>query len=280
GRGPCQRKPSRRGRFRASSGRRRGRLSRERPPGRPVNGPPARHGPGHGGARRSGWPGGIVPGGIPGRWRPRGYRLRHAHGPARHRPSGRGPAAPASFGSLQICGDVSNWSAAGRVQHLAQLNTAMVQLTQALEDERDLSAGYAAAFPDRAAGAGSAVAGRLTKAQNATTADVSAVNALAGGVDTAAGYQLTTVQDLTTLTDSLQDLRFIRHVVTTSAVREAKIIQVYTNNIITPANTFSGAAGAGANDAELQGNVTTLGALLRLENEMSVQRAAQFDQLL
>ena len=185
----------------------------------------------------------------------------------------------AILGSLQIYGDVSNWSAAGRVQHLAQLNIAVVQLTQALEDERDLSAGYAAAFPDRAAGAGSAVAGRLTKAQNATTADVSAVNALAGGVDTAAGYQLTTVQDLTTLTDSLQDLGFIRHVVTTSAVREAKIIQVYTNNIITPANTFSGAAGAGANDAELQGNVTTLGALLRLENEMSVQRAVLFAAL-
>jgi signal transduction histidine kinase len=183
----------------------------------------------------------------------------------------------AILGSLQIYGDVSNWSAAGRVQHLAQLNTAVVQLTQALEDERDLSAGYAAAFPDRAAG--SQAPGRLTKAQNATTVDVAAVNALAGGVDTAAGYQPTTVQALTTLTDSLQDLGFIRHVVTTSAVREAKIIQVYTNNIITPANTFSGAAGAGANDAELQGNVTTLGALLRLENEMSVQRAVLFAAL-
>jgi signal transduction histidine kinase len=185
----------------------------------------------------------------------------------------------AILGSLQIYGDVSNWSAAGRVQHLAQLNTAVVQLTQALEDERDLSAGYAAAFPDRAAAAGTALSVSLTKARNATTADVNTVNALASGVDTAAGYQPATVQDLTTLTDSLQDLGFIRHVVTTSAVREAKIIQVYTNNIITPANTFSGAAGTGANDAELQGNVTTLGALLRLENEMSVQRAVLFAAL-
>ncbi len=181
----------------------------------------------------------------------------------------------AILGSLQIYGDVSHWSAAGRVQHLAQLNRAVVQLTQALEDERDLSAGYASAFPDRTggAGAGSAQADALTRAQQTTTADVSAVDALASGVNTAAGYQATTVQDLTTVTDSLLDLGYLRHVVTTSKVPEFKVIQAYTGNIISSANTFSGATGAGANDADLQGDVITLGALLRIENETSVQRA-------
>ena len=126
----------------------------------------------------------------------------------------------AILGSLQIYGDVSHWSDAGRVQRLAQLNSAVVQLTQALEDERDLSAGYASAFPDRTggAGAGSAQANSLARAQKTTTADVNAVGALASGVNTAAGYQTTTVQDLTTLTDSLLDLGYLRHVVTTSKV--------------------------------------------------------------
>ncbi|MGD0609167.1 MAG: nitrate- and nitrite sensing domain-containing protein, partial [Streptosporangiaceae bacterium] len=184
----------------------------------------------------------------------------------------------AILGSLQINGDVSHWSAAGRVQHLAQLNRAVVQLTQALEDERDLSAGYASAFPDRTggAGAGSAQADSLTRAQNTTTTDLGVVDALASGVNTAAGYQATTVQDLTTLTDSLLDLGYLRHVVTTSKVPEFKVIQAYTENIITPANTFSGATGAGATDAELQGDVITLGALLRVENETSVQRAVLY----
>ena len=50
----------------------------------------------------------------------------------------------AVLGALQISSDVSNAAASGRDQHLAQLDAAVVTLTQDLEDERDLSAGYAA----------------------------------------------------------------------------------------------------------------------------------------
>jgi uncharacterized membrane protein len=46
----------------------------------------------------------------------------------------------AVLGGLQISSNVSNYVASGRVQHLAQLNAAVVTLTQDLEDERDLSA--------------------------------------------------------------------------------------------------------------------------------------------
>jgi signal transduction histidine kinase len=186
----------------------------------------------------------------------------------------------AALGSLQIYGDVSNWNASGRVQHLAQLNSAVVSLSQALEDERDLSAGYAAAFPTvRTAGRGSQQAVNLAKAQNATTAAAGNVTTLANGVDVGAGYQPATVQDLNTLTDSLQDLGSIRHEVTTSPTPASKIVQVYTENILDPANTFSAAIGDGANDADLEGSVTTLGALLRTENDMSEQRGLLFAAL-
>jgi len=50
----------------------------------------------------------------------------------------------AVLGAVQISSDVSNEVASGRVQHLAVLDAAVVKLTQDLEDERDLSAGYAA----------------------------------------------------------------------------------------------------------------------------------------
>src|ERR1700722_4701141 len=110
----------------------------------------------------------------------------------------------AALGSLQIYGDVSNWNASGRVQHLAQLNSAVVTLSQALEDERDLSAGYAAAYPTvRANGNGTALGGRLGKAQAATTVAATNVQALASGVDVGAGYQPATVQDLQTLLNAL-----------------------------------------------------------------------------
>jgi len=96
----------------------------------------------------------------------------------------------AALGSLQIYGDVSNWNAAGRVQHLAQLNAAVVGLSQALEDERDLSAGYAAAFPtDRSAGSGTQLGDSLTKAQAVTTLAATNVVSLANGVGMGAGYQ-------------------------------------------------------------------------------------------
>ena len=180
----------------------------------------------------------------------------------------------AILGSLQIYGDVSNWNAAGRVQHLAQLNSAVVALTQKLEDERDLSAGYAA---NRSAGG--ALVGELSTAKTATTAAVNSVTSLAAGVNTSSGYQASTVQNLSTLLNSLQDLSADRIEVLTSQTPAAKIVQVYTENIITPANIFSAAAGTGANDAVLQGNITTLGSLLRIENEMSVQRGILYAAL-
>jgi signal transduction histidine kinase len=180
----------------------------------------------------------------------------------------------AILGSLQIYGDVSNWNASGRVQHLAQLNSAVVRLTQTLEDERDLSAGFAA---NRSAGG--ALPGELKSAQNATVAATNTVTALAAGVNTGAGYQPATVQDLNALTDSLQDLQYIRTEVTSSLTPASKIVQVYTENIIDVANTFSATVGNGANDATLETNVTTLGALLRTENEMSEQRGILYAAL-
>ena len=60
----------------------------------------------------------------------------------------------------------------------------------------------------------------------------------------------------------------------------SQIVRVYSENLIAPANTFSGAIGTGANDATLQGDVTTLGALLRNENELSVQRAILYSTLI
>src|SRR5580658_3090434 len=99
----------------------------------------------------------------------------------------------AILGSLFIYGDVNNWNASGRVQHLAQLNAAVVVLTQKLEDERDLSAGYAAVRSDP----GSLLARQLTGAQQATNTAVTTVVSDANGVG--AGYQPDTQQDLTSL---------------------------------------------------------------------------------
>jgi len=180
----------------------------------------------------------------------------------------------AALGALLIYGDASTWVASGRIQHLAQLNASVVKLTQALEDERDLSAGYAA---DRTANAD--LINPLKQAQSATSAAARTVLAEAADVTPGAGYQQAVVTNLGALIDNLNDLQYIRQNVTSSAFPASQIIRVYTGNVIAAANTFSASAGTGANDADLQGNVATLGALLRVENEMSVQRAVLFAAL-
>ena len=79
---------------------------------------------------------------------------------------------------------------------------------------------------------------------------------------------------------AISDLPNDRKGVTGTLFPASEVVRVFSENLITPANTFSAAIGAGANDATLQGNVTTLGALLRDENQVSVQRALLYAALL
>jgi hypothetical protein len=177
----------------------------------------------------------------------------------------------ALFGGQQISSDASNAATFGRDQHLAQLNAAVVRLTQNLEDERDLSAGYLAR------GVAGPVPVTLADARTATDAAARAVRADGAGVG--AGYQPGTVQDLKSLLTSLTDVGEIRTTMLSRAWPASQIIQVYTGNVIGPAITFSAAVGAGTDDTRLQGTVTTLAALLAVENDLSVQRAVLYAAL-
>jgi signal transduction histidine kinase len=180
----------------------------------------------------------------------------------------------AVLGALTINSDVNNWEATGRVQHLAQLNNDVVNFSQKLEDELNVSAAFAATRPDNAG-----LQTSLKQAQNATDAAARSVVADSAAVTTGAGYQPGTVQDLNAVEAAINDLANVRNGVTNSKFPASQIVRVFSGNLISPANTFSGAIGNGANDAELQGNVTTLGALLRNENQVAVQRAILYAAL-
>ena len=69
----------------------------------------------------------------------------------------------AVLGAVTIYGQVNNWQATGRVLHLAQLNADTIQFSQALEDELNVSAAYAATGRSN-----TALAGQLKQAQNTT----------------------------------------------------------------------------------------------------------------
>ena len=88
----------------------------------------------------------------------------------------------ACLGGITIDRDASDWLATDRVQNLAQPNMSVVRLVHALEDERDLSLGYAAnrvAVPDLAA--------KLRLAQQASASAGQAVQAGAARIGTGGG---------------------------------------------------------------------------------------------
>ena len=182
----------------------------------------------------------------------------------------------AVLGALTINTDVNNWQATGRVQHLAQLNADVVQLSQALEDELNWSTAYAAT---RQSGSG-AFAAPLKQAQNAADRAAGKVVSDSAGVTAGAGYQPGTVQGLTGVQAAINDLASVRKGVTNSQFPSSQIVRVYSLNLIGPANTFSGAIGSGANNADLESDVNAMAALLRNESQVAVQRAVLYAALL
>jgi signal transduction histidine kinase len=182
------------------------------------------------------------------------------------------PAVTAAIlGGITIDRDAGDWSATGRVQNLAQLDKSVVQLAQALENERDLSLGYAAnrvAIPDLAA--------KLKLAQEASAAAGQAVQAGAAGIGTSGGYQATIVQDLATLSQALTNLQRARPAMSSSSPKliqsASTSVSTYADQAIAAADTFSASVGNGTSDADLNGDQNALGALLRVANQMSVQR--------
>ena len=169
------------------------------------------------------------------------------------------------FGALTISRDVSNWQTTGRVQHLAQLNSAVVKYIQAVEDERDYSVASTAnrgGFP-----------ASLKAAQRVTDGAAAEVAALADGITVGDGYQLAAVQAVNAVQVSAATLPLVRRTVADPESLMTAIMQVYTVNVMQPANTFTSIVGNEASSTDLRRDVTALGALLQVQDAKSVQRA-------
>jgi signal transduction histidine kinase len=171
----------------------------------------------------------------------------------------------AVLGALTIAGDVSNWQATGRVQHLAQLNSAVVKYIAAVEDERD----YSVASTANRGG----FSARLRTAQRVTDGAAAEVSALADGVTVGGGYQLVVVQAANAVQVGVETLPFVREAVADPLFPGSAIMQVYTVNIIQSANAFTGVVGNEASNTDLRRDIIALGSLLQVQDAKSVQRA-------
>jgi len=171
----------------------------------------------------------------------------------------------AVLGALTISRDVSNWQTTGRVQHLAQLNSAVVKYIQALEDERDYSVASTANRGGYSA--------RLRTAQRVTDGAAAEVAALTAGITVEDGYQLVAVQAVNAVQVGVKTLPLVRKAVADPLFPMTAIMQVYTVNIIQPANTFTSVVGNETSNTDLRRDVIGLGALLQVGDSKSVQRA-------
>ena len=169
------------------------------------------------------------------------------------------------LGALTINRNVSNWQTTGRVQHLAQLNSAVVKYIQAVEDERDYSV---ASTANR-----SGYSARLRTARRVTDGAAAEVAALADGVTVGGGYQPAAVQAVNAVQVSAETLPYVREAVADPLWPAPYIMQVYTVNIIQPANTFTSVVGNETTNIDFRRDVSALGTLLEVQDSKSVERA-------
>ena len=184
------------------------------------------------------------------------------------------------LGVIQIVGSVDNYQSFKRVQELAALNALVVQASGDLADERDAAAGFVAAGGQKtpAPAASVPLKATLTADINKTNSVTSQITRLANQ-DAGAGFGQQTELDLTNgVVGGIQDLTFVRQAVQTTKSPALSVISDY-ERIIQSFTTFSDAIAAGTGNATLQTNVSVLNALLRIEDDASLQRAYLYQAL-
>ena len=178
------------------------------------------------------------------------------------------------LGGIQIGNSVSNYVAFQRVQTLAHLNALVVNAAAALADERDDMAGYVASSRQNAQ-----MLAAVNKDQNTTDAIIRQIQGQAGAVTGNGSYRQQTVLDLNNgVLAGITDLTFIRKAALTTQYPALAVIQSY-DRLVTAFDTFSNDIAAGSGNATLQTDVSVLNALLRMEDDASLQRAYLYQAL-
>jgi signal transduction histidine kinase len=183
------------------------------------------------------------------------------------------------LGVIQIVGSVNNYSSFKRVQDLANMNSLVVQAAGLLANERDDTAGFVAAGGQGNSPASATLKTTVTKDQAATTAVTNAIEQQAQAVVNGSGYRSQTVLDLSNgVLANISDLKYIRQAATSTKSPALSVIVNY-DRVIQAFITFSNDVAAGTGNATLQTDVSVLNALLRMEDDASLQRAYLYQAL-
>jgi signal transduction histidine kinase len=185
-------------------------------------------------------------------------------------------AAVMVLGTLRIQAAQATSEAAARIERLSVLGADVTSLAQAMEDERDLTAGYVAT---RQAGQTALAATLFTQLQRqyaVTSARLATTNAAAGQIGPA--YPAVARTDLASALASvsaLTELRALAH----SQMSPLPLTAHYTS-VIVALLEFDNDIAAGTSSAQLAQTVTSLAALTQVEQQASQQRAILYASLL
>ena len=183
------------------------------------------------------------------------------------------------LGVIQIVGSVNNYESFKRVQDLANMNSLVVNAAGLVADERDATAGFVAA--GRQAGGPSAAALKVTVLgdQAKTNTLLSQISAAAPGIVNGSGYRAQTEIDLSNgVLAKITDLQDIRQAALTTYEPALQVITAY-DGVIQAFTTFSNDVAGGTSNATLESDVSVLNALLRMQDDASLQRAYLYQAL-
>ena len=183
------------------------------------------------------------------------------------------------LGVIQIAGSVSNYESFQRIQNLANLNTLVVRGAGLLADERDATAGYVAAGGQSGTAASAPLKATVLADRNATSTVTQEIASQAKPIVNGSGYRAQTVEDLSNgVLAGIDDLPFIRDAALDTKSPALSVVQNY-DRLIQAFITFSNDVAAGSGNATLQSDVAVLNALLRMEDDASLQRAYLYQAL-
>jgi signal transduction histidine kinase len=180
------------------------------------------------------------------------------------------------LGTLRIQAAQDTSEAAGRIEQLSVLGTKITSLAEAMEDERDLTAGYVATRQSGQAALSSTLLSQLERQYTVTDARLLAVDQDATSIGPT--YAPVARTDLASALASLSALTELRTLVHTQ-MGPLSLITHYTN-VIAPLLQFDNDLAAGTSSAQLAQTVTSFAVLTQAEEQASQQRAVLYASLL
>ena len=174
------------------------------------------------------------------------------------------------LGGLRLAAAAESTAQFGRVTQLAVLGQQVTGLAHAMEDERDLTAGFIAA--------GRPAARMAAVQQDYATTDAMAKNVRSAAAGIGAAFPPSTRDKVTAVLDRISDLGGLRSAALRTQLPSLPVITDYTESI---ADLFAlnDEIAQGSADSTLADSVRTLGSLSRMAEDAAIQRALLYAAL-